>query len=101
MFFFCRLLPKLHQSKLFPHDTSTHPVSQRIACRVDSRGSNAEIACEGSVEASSIYDSTHPASLGVDGDLGTSWLSAGPDADGKSTYVWTGVQEDFIASIVF
>ena len=60
---------------------------------------NAEIASEGSVEASSIYDSTFPATLGIDGDLSTSWFSAGPDADGTSTYVWTGVQEDFIASI--
>ncbi len=60
---------------------------------------NAEIASEGSVEASSIYDSTFPATLGIDNDLSTSWFSAGPDADGTSTYVWTGVQEDFIASI--
>lgn len=60
---------------------------------------NADITSEGSVEASSIYDSTFPASLGVDGDLTTSWFSAGPDEDGTSTYVWTGAQEDFIASI--
>ena len=60
---------------------------------------NAEIASEGSVEASSIYDSTFPASLATDGDLSTSWFSAGPDADGTSTFVWTGIQEDFIASI--
>jgi hypothetical protein len=60
---------------------------------------NAEIASEGTVDASSIYDSTFPASLGIDGDLSTSWFSAGPDADGTSTYVWTGIQEDFIASI--
>lgn len=60
---------------------------------------NAEIASEGIVEASSIYDSTYPASMVIDGDLSTSWFSAGPDADGTSTFVWTGVQEDFIASI--
>jgi len=60
---------------------------------------NAEIASEGIVDASSIYDSTFPASLVLDGDLSTSWFSAGPDADGTSTFVWTGVQEDFIASI--
>lgn len=60
---------------------------------------NAEIASEGAVDASSIYDPTFPASLGIDGDPTTSWLSAGPDADGTSTYVWTGVQEDFIATI--
>ena len=60
---------------------------------------NAEIASEGTVDASSIYDSTFPASLGIDGNPTTSWFSAGPDADGTSTYVWTGVQEDFIATI--
>jgi hypothetical protein len=60
---------------------------------------NAEVASEGTVDASSIYDSTFPASLGTDGDLSTSWFSAGPDADGTSTYVWTGAQDDLIASI--
>ena len=62
--------------------------------------SNAEIASEGSVEASSIYDATFPASLAVDGDLSTSWFSAGAiKGDSNPTYVWTGVQDDFIASI--
>lgn len=61
---------------------------------------NAEIASEGIVEASSIYDSTFPASLATDGDLSTSWFSAGAiKGDGIPTFVWTGVQEDFIASI--
>ena len=61
---------------------------------------NAEIASEGIVEASSIYDSTFPASLAIDGDLTTSWFSAGAiKGDGAPTFVWTGVQEDFIASI--
>lgn len=61
---------------------------------------NAEIASEGIVEASSIYDATFPASLATDGDPGTSWFSAGViKGDGIPTFVWTGVQEDFIASI--
>jgi hypothetical protein len=60
---------------------------------------NAEIASEGSVQASSIYDSNFPASLAVDGNPGTSWFSAGPGGDGTSSYVWTGVQDDFIASV--
>ena len=58
-----------------------------------------EIASEGTVDASSIYDSTFPASLAIDGDPTTSWFSAGPDEDGITRYVWTGVQEDFIATI--
>jgi hypothetical protein len=60
---------------------------------------NAEVASEGEVDASSIYDATFPTSLVLDGDLSTSWFSAGPDADGTSTFVWTGAQDDFIASI--
>ena len=61
---------------------------------------NAEIASEGTVEASSIYDSTFPASLAVDGDLSTSWFSAGTiGGDESPSYVWTGVQDDFIASV--
>ena len=61
---------------------------------------NAEIASEGSVQASSIYDATYPASLSVDGDLSTSWFSAGSaGGDDNPTYVWTGLQDDFIASI--
>jgi tRNA A-37 threonylcarbamoyl transferase component Bud32 len=61
---------------------------------------NAEIASEGTVEASSIYDATYPASLAVDGDLSTSWFSAGAiKGDSNPSYVWTGLQDDFIASI--
>jgi hypothetical protein len=61
---------------------------------------NAEIASEGTVEASSSYDATFPASLAVDGDLSTSWFSAGAiKGDSNPTYVWTGEQDDFIASI--
>ena len=80
------------------------PTSEQPTASVDDTASpvpapNAEIASEGKVEASSIYDATFPASLGIDGDPTTSWFSAGPDADGTSTYVWTGVQEDFIATI--
>jgi hypothetical protein len=82
---------------MLPSDTPPTPLVLASATPIVP---NAEIASEGSVEASSIYDSTFPASLGMDGDLSTSWFSAGPDADGTSTYVWTGVQEDFIASIV-
>lgn len=66
---------------------------------VPTNAPNAEIASEGTVDASSIYDSTFPASLAIDGDPTTSWFSGFPDADGTSTYVWTGIQEDFIATI--
>jgi len=79
--------------------TTESPVAGTDATATNIPEPNAEIASEGAVEASSIYDSTFPASLAIDGDFSTSWFSAGPDADGTSTFVWTGVQEDFIASI--
>ena len=61
---------------------------------------NAEISSEGTIEASSIYDANYPASLAVDGDLSTSWFSAGAiGGDTSPSYVWTGVQDDFIGSI--
>ncbi len=61
---------------------------------------NAEVASEGVVEASSIYDSTYPASLATDGDVSTSWFSAGSvGGDNAPSYVWTGQQDDFIASV--
>jgi len=60
---------------------------------------DAEIASAGTVEATSIYDSSLPASLAIDGDLSTSWFSAGPEGDGTTAFVWTGLQDDFIASI--
>lgn len=82
---------------ILPSDQSPAVVVEASATPVPEP--NAEISSEGSVEASSIYDSTFPASLGVDGDLSTSWFSAGPDVDGTSTYIWTGIQDDFIASI--
>lgn len=60
---------------------------------------NAEVASEGVVDASSVYDSNFVTDLVLDGDISTSWFSAGPDGDGTTTFVWTGTQEDFIASI--
>lgn len=59
---------------------------------------NAEVASEGTVDASSI-DPSFPVPLAIDGDLTTSWFSLGPDGDGISTFVWTGIQEDVVSSI--
>jgi hypothetical protein len=83
---------------ILPSDQSPEIVEQASATPVPEP--NAEIASEGSVEASSIYDSTYPASLAVDGDLSTSWFSAGSvGGDNNPSYIWTGLQDDFIASI--
>jgi len=79
---------------------SGSPVAGADATATSIPPPNAEIASEGKVEASSSYDANFPASLAIDGDLSTSWFSAGRvKGDGIPTFVWTGVQEDFIASI--
>jgi hypothetical protein len=41
-----------------------------------------------------------PAALAVDGDVTTSWFSAGPDADGSSTYTWQTPETHIITSLV-
>jgi len=60
---------------------------------------NYDAAREGTIEASTTYPG-YPASLATDGDLGTSWFSTGPEPGGvPTTYLWTGLQDDFIADI--
>lgn len=57
------------------------------------------ITSEGSVQASSTFGGNQfPAQLSVDGSLGTSWFSAGPEA-GPTTFLWTGRREDLISSV--
>ena len=80
-------------------EATNEPAPTTFVPAVPTTMANAEIAAEGTVDVSSIYDSTFPASLAIDGDPTTSWFSAGPDEDGTTRYVWTGVQEDFIATI--
>ena len=91
------LLNNINQKMLPPAGS---PTALAVASATPIPEPNAEIASEGTVEASSIYDATFPASLAVDGDLSTSWFSAGAiKGDSNPTYVWTGLQDDFIASI--
>jgi len=90
-------LQDVNQNMLPPADAPTL-VAEASATAIPDP--NAEIASEGTVEASSIYDATYPASLAVDGDLSTSWFSAGAiKGDSNPTYVWTGLQDDLIGSI--
>jgi hypothetical protein len=90
-------LTNVNETILVPEEAPTQ-VAEASATSIPEP--NAEIASEGTVEVSSIYDSNYPASLGVDGDLSTSWFSAGAiKGDAAPTYVWTGEQDDFIASI--
>jgi Mg-chelatase subunit ChlD len=77
--------------------TATQPALPPTATAVPEP--NAYISVEGRVEVSSIYDANSGASLTLDGNLSTSWWSAGPGQDGLTTYQWTGERDDFIATI--
>lgn len=60
---------------------------------------NTDITSEGVVEASTVYSAEFPTGLSVDGDRRTSWFSAGPGADGTTTYQWIGARDDLITSV--
>lgn len=57
------------------------------------------ITGEGTAEASTVFSAEFPASLSVDGDLTTSWFSAGPGSTGQTVFRWTGAQDDLIREI--
>jgi serine/threonine-protein kinase len=60
---------------------------------------NFDAAPEGAVHASTTYPG-YAAADSVDGDVTTSWFSAGTRADGQdSTFTWQGQRDDLIASI--
>jgi len=81
-----------------PSSTTTAPATSTTVARPP--GNVVNVAAEGVVQASSTFNGNeYPAGLGVDGDATTSWLSAGPDKDGSTTYTWTGKQDDFIATV--
>lgn len=73
---------------LAPTDTATPTPGQPV-----------EAARLGTVQASTSYQG-FPASLATDGDLSTSWFSAGSNFDGAdSTFTWTGQQDDYINAV--
>ncbi len=56
------------------------------------------VAHTGTVSASSVYQNSFPASLGIDFEFGTSWFSGGTVADGQeSTYTWNAPSNTFIS----
>ncbi len=66
--------------------------------------STANITQQGNVLASSVFDTlfgpAYEADLAVDGDIATSWFSAGPGEDGtESTYEWYTQQDHCIDEI--
>jgi serine/threonine-protein kinase len=60
---------------------------------------NFDAAPEGAVQASTTYPG-YAAAGSVDGDVTTSWFSAGSQADGQdSTFTWQGLRDDLVADI--
>jgi hypothetical protein len=61
---------------------------------------NAFVQKDGAVVASSEYSAEYPAALVVDGDVSTSWFSAGSQQDGPTTtFTWTYPRDEFITHI--
>jgi hypothetical protein len=60
---------------------------------------NFDAAGEGEVQASSTYPGYSPEMV-RDGELSSSWFSAGSKVDGSTSFFrWTGIQDDWIGSI--
>jgi hypothetical protein len=53
---------------------------------------------EGTVSASSRLCGAYAATRAVDGDITTSWISGSGDSQ-SSTFVWTGIQDDYIGEV--
>jgi hypothetical protein len=75
--------------------------NQRVVDFPPRQATSVNVTSEGRVVASSVFGGNQfPAQLSVDGSLGTSWFSAGPESQGPTTFLWTGRQDDLITSIV-
>ena len=89
--------PSRTLAPLFTPTPTVTPTPEPTATRVPGVATN--ISFEGSVSSSSDYPGFF-AYQAADGDVTTSWFSAGEAADGDtSTYVWTGSQEDYLAAV--
>jgi len=63
-------------------------------------GSPGPLAAEGSVSASSVFGPGFEPERAIDGDPGTSWLSAGIDLEGTpATFDWVGAQPRCITRV--
>lgn len=58
-----------------------------------------DVTAEGTVQASSEFNSSFRAELSVDGSRQTSWFSDGDAGGPNESYEWTGVGDDLISSI--
>jgi len=59
-----------------------------------------DITAQGTLDVSSVFGGNQfPAALAVDGRRDTSWFSAGPAGDGRTTFTWTSPTAEFIESV--
>jgi len=83
-----------------PTATSAPPTTAASPTSAPPTARPADITRRGRVSASTTYPGGQfPASLAVDGDVSTSWFSAGPGADGTSVYTWKGAGDVRITSV--
>ncbi|MCA9709840.1 MAG: hypothetical protein KDK70_28630 [Myxococcales bacterium] len=91
-------------------DTSTGPPLDDGTAETSAGTTDAPVDCDptdaqditalGTVWASSVFRDQYPASLAVDGDYGTSWMSAGLDLEGNpSLFEWTAAEPRCITRI--
>ena len=60
---------------------------------------NAFITKEGSVDVESEYSAQYPKALATDGDVSTSWFSAGRSDGASTTFTWTHERDDLITMV--
>jgi len=63
-------------------------------------GDPTNVTAAGTVFASSVFSGAYAEQLSIDGDLTTSWFSAGSSVDGPaSSFTWQATQDEFITDI--
>ena len=81
-----------------PAPTPTPAVATEAV--TEGAGSMVDASAEGTIETSSVYSDDYPAALALDGDVTTSWFSAGPGQDGAaSTVTWFAESAERIGEV--
>ncbi|HUP84374.1 MAG TPA: discoidin domain-containing protein [Acidimicrobiales bacterium] len=60
---------------------------------------NTDVTAQGRVQASTTFSPEFSASLAVDGDPSTSWLSGTSGRGGISVFTWTGTADDLLTEV--
>jgi len=80
--------------------TITNGEFVEVPFTVAAEGDPSNVTAAGTVFASSVFSGDFVEELSVDGDLTTSWFSAGSGIDGSvSSFTWQAFQDEFITNI--